>query len=118
MKSLLQVTSKEGNYKNYRTKIEASPSPPLVLFLDPFLEDLSYVENSNQDIGKGGIINFTKHRQMARMIRHVLTYQNGNYADLKADTQIQEYILNSQALEDDQLKKLSMMIEAPASFLK
>ena len=68
LKSFQQIVSKDDHYKSYKAKQE-STLPPCVPYLDVFLEELAFLDSQNPDIGKGGIINFSKHRKMSRVIR-------------------------------------------------
>jgi len=116
LKSLNQLMLKESNYKNYRAKLDAS-SLPIVPYIEPYLEELTYIDSSNQDIGKGGIINFTKHRQLARLARHICSYQLATI-DIKPVEPILQELMTTQVFSEDALKKQSLMIEPPTSFIK
>lgn len=117
LKTMKELTSKDSNYKNYKSKIETT-TPPLILYLEPFLEEIIYIDESNQDIGKGGIINFTKHRQMARIVKFLLQYQHSNFSEIKPIDQLQDILLKSIVFDDEQLKKQSLLLEPPSSFIK
>jgi len=114
-KSFQQITSKENHFKAYKTKQEAT-LPPCVPYLDVFLEELSFLDSQNPDIGKGGIINFSKHRKMSRMIRHLVQYQDTPFADIQPLENIQDCLLTSQLYDDDTLQKKSLIHEPPSSF--
>jgi len=117
LKSLNQLMSKDSNFKNYRAKLESS-SPPVIPYLEPFLEELTYIDSSNQDIGKGGIINFSKHRSLARLIRHICTYQQAS-VDIKIVEPILQELMTTTLFTEDSLKRQSLLLEPPtASFLK
>lgn len=116
-KSMKDLLTKDNNYKNYKAKIEAT-TPPLVLYLEPFLEEITYIDESSQDIGKGGIINFTKHRQMGRITRFLLQYQHSNFPEIKPIDTILDLLLKTTILPEDMLKKQSLLVEPPSSFIK
>jgi hypothetical protein len=70
------------------------------------LEELAYLDSFNPDIGKGGIINFSKHRKMARIIKHLCQYKDTSYPDLQPVELLQECLLTSQLFDDDTLQKV------------
>jgi hypothetical protein len=69
------------------------------------------------DVGKGGIINFQKHRQLARLIRYITSFQASQY-DFKQNDHLADLLTNTQILDDDLLKKQSLLVEPPHSFIK
>lgn len=115
LKSFQVICSKEEHYKNYKAKQEAS-MPPCIPFLEVHLEEISYIDSYNPDIGKGGIINFTKHRKIARLIRSVDQYKTSSYTDLITNEAIQSLLLNTTPFDEDNLQKRSLNCERPASF--
>mmetsp|Transcript_15855 Transcript_15855/g.22078 ORF Transcript_15855/g.22078 Transcript_15855/m.22078 type:complete len:744 (-) Transcript_15855:72-2303(-) len=116
-KGFQQLVSKDEHYKAYKQKQETSLAPSIPC-LDVFLEEIAYVDSFNQDVGKGGIINFSKHRKMARMIRNIEQYGSAPYpSDVTPNDSIQDFILNTLLLDDDALQKKSLLIEQPSSFL-
>jgi len=115
LKALKQLTSKDDHFKTYREKLEASV-PPCVPHLDIFLEELSYIDSFNPDIGKGGVINFAKHRRLARIIRTLEQYSAASYSDVTPLQSIIDFLLHSSVLDDDNLQKLSLNCEPPSNF--
>jgi len=115
LKSFQQIMSKADHYRNYKSKQEAS-IPPCVPYLDIHLEEISYIDSFNPDIGTGGIINFTKHRKIARLVRILDQYKTASYTDLHPIESIQQLLLNSQTYDEDNLQKRSLNCERPASF--
>jgi len=114
LKSFQQIVSKEGHYRIYKSKQETT-LPPCVPYLDVFLEELSFLDSQNPDVGKGGIINFSKHRKMSRVIRHLVQYQDTPF-EMQPLEIIQDSLLGSQLYDDDTIQKKSLMHEPPSSF--
>jgi len=114
-KSFIQMVSKADHFKAYKSKQETT-LPPCVPYLEVFLEEISFLDSQNPDIGKGGIINFSKHRKMSRIIRHLLQYQDTPYTEFTPLEIIQEVLINSQLYDDDTLQKKSLVHEPPSRF--
>jgi hypothetical protein len=87
----------------------------MLMSVDVFLDEIAYVDSFNPDIGKGGIINFSKHRKIARLIRNMETYQTVPYKDIQPSEPIQN-LLHSQVFDDDNLQKKSLNCEKPSGF--
>lgn len=131
MKSLAIITSKDSSYQNYKSKQEVT-SAPCIPFVEPYLEEIAYIDTFNQDIGKGGIINFSKHRKLARMMRHLEQFKSTPYSDLgepkvnlffkknplflnklKKKPFIRDILILSLLDDDDTLQKKSFKCEPP-----
>ena len=84
---------------------------------DVFLEEAAYIDSYNPDIGKGGVINFSKHRRLSRIIRTLEQYGNSTYSDLTPIQSVIDFILQTPLLDDDTLQKMSLNCEPPSSFV-
>eukprot|EP01117_Protostelium_nocturnum_P006397 TRINITY_DN2309_c1_g2_i1.p1 TRINITY_DN2309_c1_g2~~TRINITY_DN2309_c1_g2_i1.p1 ORF type:complete len:729 (-),score=217.35 TRINITY_DN2309_c1_g2_i1:57-2243(-) len=116
-KTFKTVSSKEDHYSNYKEKQQSTVSPTIP-FLEPYLEELSYVDSYYPDIAKGGVIHFAKHRKIARTVRLLVQYsRDATYPELTNVYQINNLVMCSQLLEEDGLSKASLSAESPASFL-
>lgn len=81
------------------------------------MEEISFIDIFNPDIGKGGVINFSKHRKMARLIRNLEQYQNSSYLDIQPNLSIKEILLHTQIYDEDGIQKKSLNCEPPITFL-
>jgi hypothetical protein len=84
--------------------------------IDVYTEEIAYIDSFNPDIGKGGIINFSKHRKISRIIRTLETYQTVPFNDIHPIDSIQNLLLNSIVFDDDNLQKKSLNCEKPSGF--
>eukprot|EP01118_Nematostelium_gracile_P016469 TRINITY_DN6827_c0_g1_i1.p1 TRINITY_DN6827_c0_g1~~TRINITY_DN6827_c0_g1_i1.p1 ORF type:complete len:749 (-),score=181.47 TRINITY_DN6827_c0_g1_i1:62-2080(-) len=116
LKSFKELTSKDEHFKQYKLKQQVA-LPPCIPYLRVHLEEISYIDAFNPDIGKGGIINFTKHRKIARSIRTLVQYSNSSYTDLNSIDSIQQMLLHTQILDDDALQNRSLNSEKPTGFV-
>eukprot|EP01119_Soliformovum_irregulare_P022604 TRINITY_DN7782_c0_g1_i1.p1 TRINITY_DN7782_c0_g1~~TRINITY_DN7782_c0_g1_i1.p1 ORF type:complete len:743 (+),score=206.41 TRINITY_DN7782_c0_g1_i1:36-2264(+) len=115
LKPFRQLIAKDNQYSAYRAKQESSP-PPCIPWLDVHLEEIAYVDSFNPDIGKGGIINFSKHRKIGRFIRTLEQYSTAAYSDVTPNEPILKFILNHEHVDDDILSKRSLNCERPTGF--
>jgi len=115
-KQLQQITSKDNHFKVYKEK-QSTSLPPSVPFLDVFLEEIAYIDSFNQDIGKGGIINFSKHRKMGRIVRQLEQLKSVAYPNESPPPQSFQDLLWAQLFSDDVLQKKSLNIEEPSTFV-
>ncbi|XP_063932631.1 ras guanine nucleotide exchange factor J-like [Zophobas morio] len=82
-KSLVELVTNDGNYKNYRAKLSTVVEEPCIPFLGIYLTDLTFIEEGNLDFVKGTNpphINFTKRRIYANTISQILCYQKHDYS--------------------------------------
>eukprot|EP01116_Phalansterium_solitarium_P013293 TRINITY_DN3062_c0_g1_i1.p1 TRINITY_DN3062_c0_g1~~TRINITY_DN3062_c0_g1_i1.p1 ORF type:complete len:730 (-),score=188.67 TRINITY_DN3062_c0_g1_i1:198-2387(-) len=115
-KTLSHLTSRNDHFQSYKARQVVS-SPPAIPFLDVHLEEISYIDSFNPDIGKGGIINFSKHRRLGRIIQDSLEqYKNVSFPDLAVDPLIEDFLMASSVWSDDTLQKQSLAREHPTGF--
>ena len=69
--------SQDNNYKKYRTTLH-SVSPPCLPYVGIYLTDLVFIEEGNGDTFNG-LINFTKRKLVASVIRDFTQYQQVSY---------------------------------------
>lgn len=106
-----ELVNKADSFRVYKD-LHAKSMPPTIPFMSVFLDELSYVDSFNPDIGQGGIINFSKHRKMAYLIRGLETLGSVSY-EFQQVPELQQHILRSRLLEIDHLEKQSMLVQAP-----
>jgi son of sevenless len=74
---LLELINPKGSYKNLRNEIKLH-SPPTIPYIGMFLTDLLFIEDGNPDI-KGELINWSKRKLQAEIIRSIQMYQQMGY---------------------------------------
>jgi len=114
LKTFKPIFSKENHYEVYKQK-QATCMPPTIPFLEPYLDELSYIDTYYPDVAQGGVIHFAKHRKLGRVIRSVLSYQDSAYENLGAAPSISVLLLQTPTSEDD-INRFSFQAEAPSSF--
>jgi son of sevenless-like protein len=71
---LEDLLQQKGNYQKLRTAIH-NCTPPCIPYLGIYLTDLTFIEDGNKDNNEMGLINFTKRKQIAAVIREIQQYQ-------------------------------------------
>lgn len=84
--------------------------------MEIYLEQFSYMENYNPDVGKGGVINFSKHRKMGSIIKDFRTYASQIYSYSVIQPLIEVLEQPTANLTVDTLQKLSFNILKPSGF--
>jgi son of sevenless-like protein len=75
-----KVLSMEGSYKAYRTALKAC-TPPCTPYIGVFLMDITFIEEGNQNVTEGGLINFAKRQMLYDVISELEGYMGGSYAE-------------------------------------
>ncbi|CAF0902526.1 unnamed protein product [Adineta ricciae] len=111
---LQALVHSDGKFKNLRdtlTKVD----PPCVPYLGLYLSDLTFVEESSQDISETHLINFSKMRMKTHIISEIHRFQSTAYK-IKHNPRVCSYLLNkSNVLSEDQCYILSLKLEPRAS---
>jgi len=114
--SLKQQVSKEGDFKHYREAMNES-TPPTLPHFDGVLEEMWFLECSSPKVLNGGIVNFFHYRQIARK---VFSYQQCLPSPFlfRPVPPVQKLLTKSfdELLDDEQLKRKSLLREEPAYF--
>ena len=97
-----------GIYK--KQKLENILQKTYFFYLGMYLTDLTFIEEGNPDKLQDGSINFTKRQRLSEVIAEIQTYQNTPY-HLRPVPAITEYLLNVEALPEEQCYKLSLKRE-------
>jgi len=74
-----KVLSMEGSYKAYRAALKAC-TPPCTPYIGVFLMDITFIEEGNQNVTEGGLINFAKRQMLYDVISELEGYMGGSYA--------------------------------------
>ena len=101
-----------GNFKNLRNVVESS-SIPLIPYIGCYLSILSNIQ-SNKDYINDGIINFHKKRIVYDTISNLKLYQSSIFNFKRVDkfqTELMNNINDSNDILDDDLYKVSLLIE-------
>ncbi|CAF4158295.1 unnamed protein product, partial [Rotaria magnacalcarata] len=110
---LQNLVHSDGKFKNLRdtlTKVD----PPCVPYLGLYLSDLTFIEESSQDISEN-LINFSKMRMKTHIIHEVHRFQSTPYK-IKHNPRVCAYLLDrSRLLTEDQCYILSLKLEPRTS---
>jgi hypothetical protein len=75
---LVELINPKGSYKNLRNEIKLH-SPPTIPYIGMFLTDLLFIEDGNPDIKNDNLINWSKRKLQAEIIRSIQMYQQMGY---------------------------------------
>ncbi|OWF45269.1 Ras-specific guanine nucleotide-releasing factor 1 [Mizuhopecten yessoensis] len=113
----LQVlVSSDGRFKNMRDALHRC-DPPCIPYLGMYLTDLSFIEEGTPDNTDEGLVNFSKMRMIAHVIREIRLFQQTPYR-IEHHVRITNYLLDpNRLLGDDRTYKASLEIEPKQSRL-
>ncbi|XP_060073203.1 ras-specific guanine nucleotide-releasing factor 2-like [Ylistrum balloti] len=113
----LQVlVSSDGRFKNMRDALHRC-DPPCIPYLGMYLTDLSFIEEGTPDNTEEGLVNFSKMRMIAHVIREIRLFQQTPYR-IEHHVRITNYLLDpNRLLDDDRTYKASLEIEPKQSRL-
>ncbi|CAF3690493.1 unnamed protein product [Adineta steineri] len=107
---LQALVHSDGKFKNLRdtlTKVD----PPCVPYLGLYLSDLTFIEESSQDISDKQLINFSKMRMKTHIINEIHRFQSTAFK-IKHNARVCAYLLDqSSLLSEDQCYILSLKLE-------
>ncbi|XP_070543537.1 ras-specific guanine nucleotide-releasing factor 2-like isoform X2 [Ptychodera flava] len=110
LEKLQLVVSSEGRFKNMREALHRI-DPPCIPYLGFYLTDLAFIEDATPNITEGGLVNFSKMRMRAHVIREIRHFQQTHYK-IEPDRKILNYLLDTERImDDDELYALSLEIE-------
>ncbi len=93
LESMRVLIKTEKNFSNYRDSL-SSANPPAIPFLGVYLTDLVFIEDGIPSVVKNSeLINFTKRKMTAEVIRDIQQYQNVPYT-LNPVPELQQWILS------------------------
>eukprot|EP01080_Neovahlkampfia_damariscottae_P001212 gene1212-11302_t len=81
---LIELINPKGSYKNLRKEL-TKYNPPVMPYLGMHLTDLLFIEDGNPDIKENNLINWSKRKLQAEIIRSVQMYQQMSYEKLIND---------------------------------
>jgi len=109
---LEELMSRENNFRNLRTHLQ-SCSVPCMPYLGMYLTDLTFVEDATPDMLTPTLINFSKCRKIATIIRNIQQYQDTPYPFITV-REIADYLKTLNPPPDNQLYNESLAREEKA----
>jgi hypothetical protein len=106
----LELTNPQSSFSQYRAA-KAASDPPMIPYLGVYLQDLTFIEEGNNDRLENGYINFIKFRMIADILIEIKQFQQKEY-NLQPVPAIQEYLLMTRILDEEKLFTLSQQVEA------
>ncbi|XP_052281011.1 ras-specific guanine nucleotide-releasing factor 1-like [Dreissena polymorpha] len=113
---LQTLVSSDGRFKNMRDALHRC-DPPCIPYLGMYLTDLSFIEEGTPDMTEDSLVNFSKMRMIAHVIREIRLFQQTPYR-IEHHARVTNYLLDTTRLYDDeQTYKASLAIEPKMSRL-
>ncbi|ESP05610.1 hypothetical protein LOTGIDRAFT_181403 [Lottia gigantea] len=116
IEKLQTLVSSEGRFKNMRDALHRC-DPPCIPYLGMYLTDLSFIEEGTPNFTDEGLVNFSKMRMIAHVIREIRLFQQTSYR-IEHHPRVTSYLLDpSRLLDEEQTYKHSLEIEPKQSRL-
>ncbi|XP_043277433.1 ras-specific guanine nucleotide-releasing factor 2-like isoform X2 [Venturia canescens] len=113
---LQNVVSSDGRFRNLRDALHRC-DPPCIPYLGLYLTDLSFIEEGTPNFTEDGLLNFSKMRMIAHVIREIRHFQQTPYK-IDLIPKVSNYLLDpTLLLEEDDLYRMSLEIEPRTSRL-
>ncbi|XP_031638575.1 ras-specific guanine nucleotide-releasing factor 2-like isoform X2 [Contarinia nasturtii] len=113
---LQAVVCSDGRFRSMREALHCC-DPPCIPYLGMYLTDLSFIEEGTPDFTPDGLLNFSKMRMLAHVIREIRHFQQTPYK-IEHIPKVTSYLLDaSLLLDDDELYSKSLQIEPRTSRL-
>uniref|UniRef100_A0A6G1S649 Ras-specific guanine nucleotide-releasing factor 1 n=1 Tax=Aceria tosichella TaxID=561515 RepID=A0A6G1S649_9ACAR len=107
---LQNLVSTDSRFRNMRDAINRC-DPPSIPYVGMYLTDLSFIEEGTPNYSPEGLLNFSKMRMIAHVIREIQHLQNGVYK-MDLNPRVANYLLDaSRHLQDDEMYRCSLAIE-------
>lgn len=111
---LQNLVSTDSRFRNMRDAINRC-DPPSIPYVGMYLTDLSFIEEGTPNYSPEGLLNFSKMRMIAHVIREIQHLQNGSYK-IELNPRVANYLLDeSRHLQDDEMYRCSLAIEPRSS---
>lgn len=111
---LQNLVSTDSRFRNMRDAINRC-DPPSIPYVGMYLTDLSFIEEGTPNYSPEGLLNFSKMRMIAHVIREIQHLQNGSYK-IELNSKVANYLLDaSRHLQDDEMYRCSLAIEPRSS---
>ncbi|XP_059486241.1 ras-specific guanine nucleotide-releasing factor 2-like isoform X3 [Neocloeon triangulifer] len=116
IEKLQTIVSADGRFRNLRDALHRC-DPPCIPYLGMYLTDLSFIEEGTPNFTDEGLLNFSKMRMIAHVIREIRHFQQTPYK-IELIAKVTNYLLDpTLLLDDDQLYNMSLEIEPRTSRL-
>ncbi|XP_025156495.1 ras-specific guanine nucleotide-releasing factor 2 isoform X2 [Harpegnathos saltator] len=113
---LQHIVSSDGRFRNLRDALHRC-DPPCIPYLGLYLTDLSFIEEGTPNFTEDGLLNFSKMRMIAHVIREIRHFQQTPYK-IELITKVSNYLLDtSLLLNEKDLYRMSLDIEPRTSRL-
>jgi len=108
--TLLDLFDMSYNYKNYRTNLQSS-TPPIIPYMGLYPKDITSLEEY-PTILEDGVVNFTKLRDLWRIVNQMRPYQNSKYR-VDVVPELHNYLKKIKVFTDKELFDISEQHETP-----
>ncbi|KAK8385974.1 hypothetical protein O3P69_010609 [Scylla paramamosain] len=116
LEKLQVLVSSDGRFRSLRDALHRC-DPPCIPYLGMYLTDLSFIEEGTPNFTEDGLLNFSKMRMIAHVIREIRHFQQTPYK-IEHNARVASYLLDpSLLLSDDNLYRLSLDLEPRRSTL-
>ncbi|XP_017883242.1 ras-specific guanine nucleotide-releasing factor 2-like isoform X2 [Ceratina calcarata] len=116
IEKLQNIVSSDSRFRNLREVLHHC-DPPCIPYLGLYLTDLSFIEEGTPAMTDDGLLNFSKMRMVAHVIREIRHFQQTPYK-IELMTKVTNYLLDpSLLLSEKDLYRMSLEIEPRASRL-
>lgn len=116
IEKLQTIVSSDGRFRNLRESLHRC-DPPCIPYLGMYLTDLSFIEESTPNFSHDKLLNFSKMRMIAHVIREVRNFQQVPYK-IEHIPKVTNYLQDpTLILDEDEMYRLSLEIEPRASRL-
>ncbi|KAH9388465.1 Ras protein-specific guanine nucleotide-releasing factor [Tyrophagus putrescentiae] len=113
---LQNLVSTDGRFRNMREALHRC-DPPCIPYLGMYLTDLSFIEEGTPNFTDDGLLNFSKMRMIAHVIREIRHFQQTPYK-IEHNPRVTNYLLDtSRHLGDEVLYQMSLCLEPRLSRL-
>ncbi|XP_042899725.1 ras-specific guanine nucleotide-releasing factor 2-like isoform X2 [Parasteatoda tepidariorum] len=113
---LQALVSADGRFRNMRDALHRC-DPPCIPYLGMYLTDLSFIEEGTPNFTDEGLLNFSKMRMIAHVIREIRHFQQTPYK-IEMSPKVTHYLLDpSRLMPDEELYQLSLCLEPRLSRL-
>ncbi|KAL3257524.1 hypothetical protein MRX96_046472 [Rhipicephalus microplus] len=113
---LQALVSADGRFRNMRDALHRC-DPPCIPYLGMYLTDLSFIEEGTPNFTEEGLLNFSKMRMIAHVIREIRHFQQTPYK-IEMIPKVFNYLLDpARLMPDEELYRLSLCLEPRLSRL-
>ncbi|GFQ66611.1 ras-specific guanine nucleotide-releasing factor 1 [Trichonephila clavata] len=113
---LQNLVSADGRFRNMRDALHRC-DPPCIPYLGMYLTDLSFIEEGTPNFTDEGLLNFSKMRMIAHVIREIRHFQQTPYK-IDMSPKVTNYLLDpTRLMADEELYQISLCLEPRLSRL-